>query len=106
MKLIDVDKLLDFYKKEKLFKGLYFTSMYNKGKYEGYEDSFRTIKEQPVVDAELVVYAHWIKHYFIDDYYYGYHCSNCGKGWIESQPDKHRYCSWCGAKMNGGIDNV
>lgn len=56
-------------------------------------------------DAEPVVHGHWERHYCFTDicnkeHIYGYHCSNCGKGWIEAQPERNNYCGWCGAKMD------
>ena len=59
----------------------------------------KLIVEAPTVDAVPVVHAHW-KHYSQSD-----DCSNCGwsTGKYESPTP---YCPGCGAKMDGGWEDV
>lgn len=89
--------------KEKISKGLPAMSP---GEYIKVDLVIRSIiNEQPPLDYEPVVHAHWERHYTFTDrhnkkHYWGYHCSSCGKGWIEAQFEKHYYCYCCGAKMD------
>lgn len=59
--------------------------------------------ELPAVDAEPVVHGRWIEE---DDrpvpqlMYYA-NCNCCGERGIIAD-----FCCWCGAKMDGGSDNV
>ena len=96
-------RLIDAYKLEDLLRS-------NSGRYHQKDDIIAAIAGQPTVDAAPVIHGRWenIKHFAGADCF-GY-CSNC------KTPQKaqnatalkglHRYCRWCGAKMDGGNDNA
>lgn len=58
-----------------------------------------------------VVHGHWIKDnnsLQTDDYYccyFDYSCSECGK-FVNDRNQLPKYCPNCGAKMDGGNQNV
>lgn len=57
----------------------------------------KVIQMQPMIDGQPVRHGRWEK--LVDG---GYYCSQCqqsrGSGW-------RIYCSYCGAKMDGGEDD-
>ena len=60
----------------------------------------------PAADVAEVVHGRWIKDDFLsDDVNNAEKCSQCGEliGWFGNLPN---YCPNCGAKMDGGNDNV
>ena len=63
-------------------------------------------KDLPSADVAEVVHGQWIKDDFLsDDVNNAEKCSQCGEliGWFSNLPN---YCSNCGAKMDGGDENV
>jgi hypothetical protein len=65
------------------------------------------IGKTPTVDAVEVVHARWINktkeiHGMVDE---RNDCSNCGQVYWFACPD-FNYCPNCGAKMDGGKDDV
>ena len=54
----------------------------------------RIIRELPAADVAPVVHAHWC----YDSENGVYNCSRCGN----AETSDGRYCSYCGAKMDGG----
>ena len=68
------------------------------------------IKALPVADVVPVVHAKWIHTKTEEDdwghSFHHWHCPVCG--WFEgSNPEGARkYCSGCGAKMKGVVDNA
>ena len=59
------------------------------------EDVPYFLEECPTIDAELVRHGHWIRSGVITG-----KCSECG----EISADRGKYCSNCGAKMDGESD--
>ena len=71
-----------------------------------YATAFSEIRKLPAADVAEVVHGRWAKDDFLsDDVNNAEKCSQCGKliGWFGNLPN---YCSNCGAKMDGGIDNA
>lgn len=60
---------------------------------------FRTIKQLPAIDAEPVRHGRLIKTH-LKGYY---KCSACMFA-CTSNPDQ-RFCSYCGAKLDGGVED-
>lgn len=58
----------------------------------------RYIKRVPAADVAPVVHAHWC----YDSENGVYNCSRCGN----AETSDGRYCSYCGAKMDGGKHDV
>lgn len=59
----------------------------------------------PAADVAPVRHGHWIKDdFFSDEVNNGEKCSQCGEliGWFGNLP---KYCSGCGALMDGGNGN-
>ena len=52
----------------------------------------------PTIDAETVKHGEWE---YIGGYGYKYRCSEC----VMCAERKTNYCSYCGAKMDGGKDD-
>lgn len=75
-----------------------------------YATAFAEIRRIPVADVVPVVHAKWIHTKTEEDdwghSFHHWHCSACG--WFEgSNPEGARkYCSGCGAKMEGVVDNA
>ena len=70
------------------------------------ERQLRAIRELPAADVAEVVHGRWIKDDFLsDDVNNAEKCSQCGEliGWFGNLPN---YYPNCGAKMDGGNDNV
>ena len=57
----------------------------------------RYVKRQPAADVAPVVHGRWFYH---DDGVIT--CSECGN----AESSDSYYCRYCGAKMDGGADNV
>lgn len=55
----------------------------------------------PKEDAQLVVHAHWIPEKDPDGYIHSYHCSACYERTGHYVYGRSKYCSECGAKMDG-----
>ena len=51
-----------------------------------------------LIDSTSSAHGHWVKHGEGE-----YNCSKCGAHWEadEATVKSFRYCSWCGARMNG-----
>ena len=67
---------------------------------------FDKLAKVPAADVAEVVHGRWIKDDFLsDDVNNAEKCSRCGEliGWFGILPN---YCPNCGAKMDGGNDNV
>lgn len=68
------------------------------------------LRDVPAADVVPVVHAKWIHTKAEEDdwghSFHHWHCSACG--WFEgSNPEGARkYCSGCGAKMEGVVDNA
>lgn len=68
------------------------------------------LRDVPAADVVPVVHAKWIHTKTEEDdwghSFHHWHCSACG--WFEgSNPEGARkYCSGCGAKMKGVVDNA
>lgn len=68
------------------------------------------LRDVPAADVVPVVHAKWIHTKTEEDdwghSFHHWHCSACG--WFEgSNPEGARkYCSGCGAKMEGVVDNA
>ena len=60
------------------------------------------IQRTPTIEAKPIVHAHVIEHQGYEDEYYC-ECSNCHthEVWVEC-----KYCSECGAQMDGTDTNV
>lgn len=56
---------------------------------------FEAISEQPTVDTQPVVHAHWIRCGGFNDYF-DYKCSNCKSAFMA----RYDYCPNCGTKMD------
>lgn len=75
-----------------------------------YATAFAEICRIPTADVVPVVHAKWIHTKTEEDdwghSFHHWHCSACG--WFEgSNPEGARkYCSGCGAKMEGVVDNA
>ena len=75
-----------------------------------YATAFAEIRRIPTADVVPVVHAKWIHTKTEEDdwghSFHHWHCSACG--WFEgSNPEGARkYCSGCGAKMEGVVDNA
>ena len=70
----------------------------------------RLIDEQPTVDAVEVVHSRWVNIVTICD---GLCLGFCEKCRTEQKAQNaaalkayHKYCRWCGAKMDGGNEDV
>lgn len=76
----------------------------------GYDDCVATVLNAPAADVVPVVHAKWIHTKTEEDdwghSFHHWHCPVCG--WFEgSNPEGARkYCSGCGAKMGGVVDNA
>ena len=111
MRLIDADKLMK-----------YLESIFNEHKAESSQDGhnddpfvdgessamhnvFEAISEQPTVDAQPVVHAHWIDEELeLGEDFSIYKCSNCGEEFqlMDGTPNDndYDYCPHCGARMD------
>lgn len=75
-----------------------------------YATAFAEIRKIPTADVVPVVHAKWIHTKTEEDdwghSFHHWHCSACG--WFEgSNPEGARkYCSGCGAKMEGVVNNA
>ena len=75
-----------------------------------WEEIEEAINAAPAADVVPVVHAKWIRTKTEEDdwghSFHHWHCSACG--WFEgSNPEGARkYCSGCGAKMEGVVDNA
>ena len=59
------------------------------------------INEQPAVDVAPVRHGHWV-----ETIHKGYKCSLCNcLSSLFDENLKSEYCPWCGAKMDGGVQN-
>lgn len=58
---------------------------------------YRNINHAPAADVAPVVHAHWIADKDSK------RCSNCGCCQGKNFLFEHNYCSYCGAKMDGGL---
>ncbi len=94
---IDANALFEFIQKEKAWKQSLMKYRYDRGKYDAFYEMLDIINEQPILDYEPVVHAHWIED---DDCQI---CSNCGEEhcWAEYRAS---YCEDCGAKMDEEMD--
>ena len=73
----------------------------------GWNDALDIIATMTVEDVAPVVHARWV-----DDGYYAdfhphsvYRCSNCDWCQLDVEPPKGNYCPFCGAKMDGEVDD-
>ena len=105
MRLIDAD-----YLDEKMGRLANRYALIGKKETARYYNFVRTVLETaPTMDAEIVVHGEWST---IEDDYCGLvalHCSVCNNEWWfeEDAPIKHyHYCPNCGAKMDGGNEDV
>ena len=73
---------------------------YSLGLYDGCEYDTKLIDEIPAADVAPVVHGKWIMH--DDEFGLTCECSACH---IETMGDGN-YCPNCGAKMDGGNQNV
>lgn len=66
------------------------------------ESIIKHIEQQPTLDYEPVVHAHWIdKDKDCEDWHiHQYECSNCGMGDQHNPNVNVPYCWFCGAKMD------
>lgn len=65
----------------------------------------KLLEKVPAADVAPVRHGHWIKDdFFSDEVNNGEKCSQCGEliGWFGNLP---KYCSGCGALMDGGNGN-
>lgn len=73
------------------------------GRHTGLADCIASeILSLPAADVAPVRHGHWIKdEFFSDEVNNGEKCSQCGEliGWFGNLP---KYCSGCGALMDGG----
>ena len=89
----------DFRKKASSYKVACFV--------EGLYEATELIEEAPTVDAVEVVHGRWIDDGGLDEDGNGqYRCSSCGVGEKHNPTVTVSYCWNCGAKMNGGNENV
>lgn len=62
------------------------------------------IKSLPAADVAPVVHGRWERRRNV------WYCTNCGKGYKITygavEANMHNYCPNCGARMDGGVDNV
>jgi rubrerythrin len=91
MRLIDADKLLQYYQKN------------HAAYYHSVTSIHRLIQQQPTVDAAPVVHGKWklLKNNSQSNFYM---CSNCSY-MVFSEWFLTDYCPSCGAKMDGGEKN-
>ena len=80
----------------------------NQKYYKGLAWAHRLALDAPTVDAVEVVHAHWIYDGDEVDGNIQAHCSNCFAGDIHATWKKNEipYCWNCGAKMDGGNEDV
>ena len=81
-----------------------------KGEHYAYSVVLNEVLNRPAADVVPVVHAKWIHTKTEEDdwghSFHHWHCPVCG--WFEgSNPEGARkYCSGCGAKMKGVVDNA
>lgn len=100
-RLIDGDKL----------RGLKYEKVKFSDYKEGWNDAIDTILTEvfsPSVDAVEVVHASWIHASNKPGVWIGMKCSLCGARirYTEFINGNHNYCHKCGAKMDGGNEDV
>lgn len=70
------------------------------------EPDYEVVQMAPAVDAEPVRHGRW--EVFYEDWrkqLSGYQCSACGYTFFGCGSGSYEYCSYCGAKMDGGADD-
>ena len=93
MRLIDADRALEIV----LDQGIAHPNAYHLTNY-----ATLILREAPTIEAEPVRHGYWM----CGDYYdIGDVCSECDWDSLIS-PCDYRYCPNCGAKMDGGADDV
>ena len=116
MRLIDADNLVD--ELEELADSYvdnncsdFTRGTYNACRQQGVDAAIEVVKEQTPIDT--VKHGHWIH---VDELPSGdyFKCSECNNhiflkfGWkvsFESPADEYRYCSGCGARMDGDAND-
>lgn len=102
-RLIDADLFFQFLSDRKVKE----TGAFSKGLNKGLNIARSALRNEdacPTVDAVPVVHGRWEERYVPNGEYVswdGYYCSVCGK-----QAAKSNYCPNCGAKMDGGTQDV
>lgn len=63
-------------------------------------DIRKALQMTPTADVQEVRHGRWISNE-LGGYKWAYYCSECG--WVDGYPfnDRHKYCPYCGAKMDG-----
>lgn len=68
------------------------------------------VKSAPVADVQEAKHGEWKSFHSEDTLYGSYYCSACGHeqdiGMVVSLTTEFKYCPNCGAKMDGGNNNV
>ena len=96
-RLIDANALFEFLKEQRDKE----TGSYSKGRNNGINVAIGAIRNEqicPTVDAVEVVHGRWIKKNW------SVTCSVCGS--LAIAHDGKNYCPYCGAKMDGGNEDV
>ena len=65
-----------------------------------------SIDAQPTVDAVEVVHGYWEKEHDDLGIDRGWKCSHCKGSVYEMTYEPYQYCPHCGAKMDGGNEDV
>ena len=62
-------------------------------------DVRKALQMTPTADVQEVRHGRWISN-DLGGYKWAYYCSECG--WVDGYPfnDRHKYCPYCGAKMD------
>ena len=73
------------------------------------DTAVKAVERLPVADAAPVRHGHWIS---LDDYFEDAQCSECGDALVIGDCsfndfcECYKFCPNCGAKMDGGDENV
>lgn len=102
MRVIDLDELLKF----PIRLDHYDKENGNEHFVYGVESVLEYAENLPVVEAEPVRHGHWIFREEATPEYLPWDmwCSCCGE-YHDSDDYNDKYCSKCGAKIDGGTDN-
>ncbi|MBR3346296.1 MAG: hypothetical protein IKG37_04390 [Solobacterium sp.] len=103
MALINKQKAIDEIKYFQAQLTCDFSNDYEAGMNEGFDHAIGVIELIETVDAEPVRHGKWIDEGQYADFlpHHAWRCSECGEHVIDADTPWGRYCSNCGAKMDG-----
>ena len=108
-KYVDADKVID------VMKAAYWDENMHSAKDDPcvidamIDWSIRQVKDAPTEDVKPVIHAHWERHFKRPGVYEDlwWHCSNCnGRTSEEYAPYWGSYCPYCGARMDGEVNDA